>query len=56
MTAPVAAARPQGLTYLAYGTRDPADVCCCPRSNRVAFRGIGLIARLERLEYRDGED
>ena len=45
-----------GLTYLAYGMRDPADVCFYPRSNKVAFRGIGLIARLERLDYWDGED
>ena len=36
--------------------RDPADVCFYPRSNKVAFRGMGLIARLERLDYWDGED
>jgi uncharacterized cupin superfamily protein len=46
----------QGLTYLAYGTRDPSDVCFYPRSNKIAFRGVHLIARLERLEYWDGED
>jgi uncharacterized cupin superfamily protein len=46
----------QGLSYLAYGTRDPADVCYYPRSNKIAFRGVGVIARLERLEYWDGED
>jgi uncharacterized cupin superfamily protein len=45
-----------GLTYLAYGMRDPGDVCYYPRSNKIAFRGIGLIARLERLDYWDGED
>jgi uncharacterized cupin superfamily protein len=45
-----------GLTYLAYGMRDPGDVCYYPRSNKVAFRGIGLIGRLERLDYWDGED
>jgi uncharacterized cupin superfamily protein len=44
------------LTYLAYGTRDPADVCYYPRSNKIAFRGVGVIARLERLDYWDGED
>ncbi|MGN6870413.1 MAG: cupin domain-containing protein [Solirubrobacteraceae bacterium] len=49
-------AGPSGLTYLAYGMRDPADVCFYPRSNKVAFRGIGVIARVERLEYWDGED
>jgi uncharacterized cupin superfamily protein len=45
-----------GLTYLAYGMRDPADVCYYPRSNKIAFRGVGVIARLERLDYWDGED
>ncbi len=43
------------LTYLAYGTREPSDICYYPRSNKVFFRGIGLIARLEPLEYSDGE-
>ncbi len=45
----------EGLTYLAYGTRDPSDICYYPRSNKVAFRGVKLIARLERLDYWDGE-
>ena len=44
-----------GLTYLAYGTREPNDICYYPRSNKVFFRGLGLIARLEALEYSDGE-
>ena len=46
----------RGLTYLAYGTRDPGDVCYYPRSNKIAFRGVGVIARLEQLDYWDGED
>ena len=46
----------QPLTYLAYGTRDPSDVCYYPRSNKLAIRGVNLIARLERLDYWDGED
>ena len=45
-----------GLTMLMYGTRDPNDVCYYPRSNKVFFRGVGLIGRLERLEYWDGEE
>ena len=44
-----------GLTYLAYGTREPNDIVYYPRSNKVFFRGIGLIARLEHLDYMDGE-
>ncbi len=49
-------AGPTGLTYLAYGNRDPSDLCYYPRSNKIAFRGVHLIARLEKLEYWDGED
>ena len=45
-----------GLTYLAYGMRHPTDVCYYPRSGKIAFRGVGVIARLERLDYWDGED
>jgi uncharacterized cupin superfamily protein len=45
-----------GLTFLAYGTREPGDLCYYPRSNKIAFRGVNLIARLERLDYWDGED
>src|SRR5690242_13892781 len=45
-----------GLTCLAYGMRDPGDVCYYPRSGKLAFRGVGVIARLESLDYWDGED
>jgi uncharacterized cupin superfamily protein len=45
-----------GLTYLAYGMRDSSDVCYYPRSGKIAFRGIGLVTRVERLDYWDGED
>jgi uncharacterized cupin superfamily protein len=43
------------MTYLAYGTREPNDVCYYPRSNKIFWRGLGLIARLEPLDYFDGE-
>jgi uncharacterized cupin superfamily protein len=49
-------AGPEGLTYLAYGTREPNDITYYPRSNKIFFRGVGLIARLQSLEYDDGED
>ena len=45
-----------GLTYLAYGTREAGDLCYYPRSNKIAFRGVGVIARLAQLDYWDGED
>lgn len=44
-----------GMTYLAYGTRDTNDIAYYPRSNKVNFRGIKLIGRIERLDYWDGE-
>ncbi len=31
----------RGLTFLAYGTRNPNDVCYYPRSNKIYFRGLG---------------
>jgi uncharacterized cupin superfamily protein len=43
------------MTYLAYGTREPNDICWYPRSNKVFLRGVGVIARLELLDYDDGE-
>jgi uncharacterized cupin superfamily protein len=42
-------------TMLVYGTRDPNDIAYYPRSNKINFRGVGLIARLDALEYADGE-
>jgi len=45
-----------GLTLLAYGTKEPNDICYYPRSRKVYLRGVGLIARLEHLDYWDGED
>jgi uncharacterized cupin superfamily protein len=45
-----------GLSLLAYGTRDPRDITYYPRSGKVNIRGVGLIGRLEVLDYWDGED
>jgi uncharacterized cupin superfamily protein len=43
------------MTLLAYGTRESNDIAYYPRSNKVYFRGVKLIARLNRLDYSDGE-
>jgi uncharacterized cupin superfamily protein len=45
-----------GLVYLAYGTRETSDITYYPRSKKFAIRGIGLIGRIESLDYWDGED
>jgi hypothetical protein len=44
------------MQVLAYGTRDTRDVTFYPRSGKVSLRGVGLIGRLEVLDYWDGED
>jgi uncharacterized cupin superfamily protein len=45
-----------GLTFLAYGPREPNDICYYPRSNKIYFCGVGVITRVEKLDYWDGED
>jgi uncharacterized cupin superfamily protein len=30
------------MTYLAYGTREPNDMCFYPRTKTVALRGLGV--------------
>jgi uncharacterized cupin superfamily protein len=45
----------EGMTYLAYGTREANDIAYYPHSNKINFRGIRFITRLERLDYWDGE-
>jgi uncharacterized cupin superfamily protein len=44
-----------GAVMLVYGTKDPNDIAYYPHSNKINFRGVGLIARLDALEYADGE-
>ena len=46
----------EGMQVLAYGTREPNDITYYPRSGKVVLRGVGLIGRLEPLDYWDGED
>jgi uncharacterized cupin superfamily protein len=44
-----------GCAMLVYGTRKPNDMCFYPRSNKISFRGLGVIGRIEHLDYFDGE-
>src|SRR5579884_2788966 len=48
-------AGPGGATMLVYGTRDPNDMCWYPRSGKIFWRGLGVIGRIETLDYFDGE-
>ncbi len=46
----------QGMALLAYGTREPSDICFYPRSGKIAISGVGVIGRIEPLDYWDGEE
>ncbi|HEV3069982.1 MAG TPA: cupin domain-containing protein [Solirubrobacteraceae bacterium] len=41
----------EGLTYLAYGTRDPSDMCFYPQSGRVSLRGLGIALHSPEIDY-----
>ena len=41
----------QGMTYLAYGTREPNDMCFYPESGRVSLRGLGIALRSPEIEH-----
>ena len=45
-----------GIALLAYGTREPGDICFYPRSGKIAISGLGVIGRIEPLDYWDGEE
>lgn len=45
----------EGVTMLIYGTRHPNDMAWFPRSRKVMWRGLGVIGRIETLDYYDGE-
>jgi len=45
-----------GMTLLAYGQRIRQEIIYYPRSNKIYFRGVGVMARLDHLHYEDGEE
>ncbi len=45
-----------GMTLLGFGTADTNDIVYYPRSGKLSFRGVGVIGRLEQVDYWDGED
>jgi uncharacterized cupin superfamily protein len=44
-----------GLTLLAYGTREPNDIAYYPRSGKIALRGVRAIFHVQRVDYWEGE-
>lgn len=49
-------AGPEGLEYLAYGQREPNDVLFYPDSGKLSLAGVGVIVRVQQVDYWDGED
>jgi uncharacterized cupin superfamily protein len=45
-----------GLTFLAYGTRRTTDLCYYPRSQKISFRGLGVIGKIELVDYWQDEE
>jgi uncharacterized cupin superfamily protein len=43
-----------GVTYLAYGTREPGDMCFYPTQGRVSLRGLGIALRSPEIDYLPG--
>jgi uncharacterized cupin superfamily protein len=41
----------QGITYLAYGTRESGDMCFYPQSGKVSLRGLGIALRSPEIDY-----
>ena len=48
-------AGPDGVTMLIYVTRNVNDICWYPRSRKIYWRGVGVMGRIEELDYFDGE-
>ena len=50
-------AQADGMTLLMYGTRELGDVCFSPRSRKLFYSGLGLVARVgEQPDFWEGED
>lgn len=45
-----------GMKLLVFGTRDEDEVVYYPRSNKIFFRGLGVITRVEHVDRMDGEE
>jgi len=44
-----------GMKLLLYSNKDPNDIAYFPKSNKIYFRGLNLIGRIDRLDYLEGE-
>lgn len=46
----------EGMDILTYGTRDPNDIAYKARSGKIMIRGVGVIGRIEQLDWMSGDD
>jgi uncharacterized cupin superfamily protein len=45
-----------GMTLIVWGTREPNDICWYPRSQKIYWTGVGVVGRIQQLDYWDGEE
>jgi len=45
-----------GMDVLTYGTREPNDIAYKPRSGKIMIRGVGVIGRIQQLDWNDEAD
>src|SRR6476660_5147217 len=45
-----------GMALIAWGAREPNDICWYPRSQKIYWRGVDVVGRIEQLDYWDGEE
>ena len=45
-----------GMALIAWGAREPNDICWYPRSRKIYWRGVDVVGRIEQLDYWDGEE
>ena len=48
-------ARPRGYDAAGLWAPDSRDACFYPRSQKLSIRGLGVIMRVERVDYWNGE-
>lgn len=44
-----------GFTVLTYGTREPNDIAYKARSGKIMIRGVGVVGRIEQLDWNEGD-
>jgi len=45
-----------GMALIAWGSREPNDICWYPRSRKIYWTGVDVVGRIEQLDYWDGEE